>query len=84
MKFKLTEEQLMRANEVYFALGAAEMAVHRLKRDYERVVAELQNETGQNFNSWTPSTGDTDVELPFESTAVEVIPPRKKRKSTSL
>jgi uncharacterized protein YegL len=72
MKFKLTEEQRMRANVVYFALGAAEMTVHRLKQDYEKVVAELQNETGQNFNSWTPSTGETDVELAEEK-------PRKKK-----
>jgi hypothetical protein len=80
MKLKLNEQQLMRANRAYFNLGAAEVKVGDLKEEYLKTMNEIKAEVKADFNRFDPVTGETDIELPLESTAIEVVPPRRKRK----
>ncbi len=84
MKLKLNQKQLMRASRAYFNLGVAEVKVVDLREEYTTILNEIKAELKSDFNGFNPSTGETDVELPTESSEVEVVPPRKRKKSTSL
>jgi len=74
---KLNEQQLVRLNRAFYEAELATMAAKDKIAEKERVLEEIRKETGSTFQNWNSSTGETDY---VESSAVEVIPPRKKRK----
>jgi hypothetical protein len=75
---KLNEQQLTRLNRAFYEAELATMAAKDKIAEKDQVIAEIQKETNSTFQNWNSSTGETDY---VESTAVEIIPPRKRRKS---
>jgi hypothetical protein len=77
-KLKLNDQQLTRLNRAYYETELAGIKLKELMAEKQRVFEEIQKETGSNFQTWNAGTGETDT--PVESTAVEILPPPRKRK----